>query len=192
MFMHYFDHELGIESTKYLDMTSGGVFVHCTVEEVKLILDRILLVTPLEDLQFNAPLIFEDEPIITYLYTSNISALPAKEELLQLTTLGIGSKNEIEDPTPFPLSIKEDCFDDDIGNSSKAPDCDLKGLKFEPAGQDLEEFMASKANLLELPTIISRNWSIAVEEAGTYILIPKQFVVAYKVFHSRRFAMIQD
>jgi hypothetical protein len=33
-------------------------------------------------------------------------------------------------PTPFPLSIEEDCFDDDIGNSSKAPACDLKGLKF--------------------------------------------------------------
>jgi hypothetical protein len=31
-------------------MTSRGVFVHCTVEEGKLILDRILWVTPLEDL----------------------------------------------------------------------------------------------------------------------------------------------
>jgi hypothetical protein len=28
--------------SQYLDMTSGGVFVHCTVEEGKLILDRIL------------------------------------------------------------------------------------------------------------------------------------------------------
>jgi hypothetical protein len=43
-------HGLGTESTKYLDMTCGGVFVHCTVEEGKLILDRILSVTPLEDL----------------------------------------------------------------------------------------------------------------------------------------------
>jgi hypothetical protein len=60
-------------------MTFGGVFVHCTVEEGKLILDRILSVTPLEDLQFKAPLIFEDESMITYLDTSDIPALPAKE-----------------------------------------------------------------------------------------------------------------
>jgi hypothetical protein len=45
----------------------------------------------------------------------------------------------------------------------------LKGLKFEPVGQDLEEFMASEENLLELSTIISRNWSIAIEEDGNYI-----------------------
>jgi hypothetical protein len=127
------------------------------VEEGKLILDRILSDTPLEDLQFKAPLISEDELIITYLDTSDISALLAKEELLQLTALGIGSENKIEDPTPFLLSIKEDCFDDDIRNSSKAHACDLKGLKFEPTGEDLEEFMASKENLLELSTIISRN-----------------------------------
>jgi hypothetical protein len=59
--------------------------------------------------------------------------------LLQLTAPGIGSKNEIEDPTPFPLSIEEDCFNNDIGNSSKALACDVKDLKFEPARQDLEE-----------------------------------------------------
>jgi hypothetical protein len=76
--MQHFVHGLGIESTEYLDMTFGGVFVHCRVEEGQLILDRILLVTPLEDLQFKAPLISEDEPIITYLYTSDISALLAK------------------------------------------------------------------------------------------------------------------
>jgi hypothetical protein len=96
--------------------------------------------------------------IITYPDTLDISALPAREELVQLTALGIGLKNEIEDPTPFPLSIEEDCFDNDIGNSSKAPTYDLKSLKFEPARQDLEEFMASKENLLKLSTIISRNW----------------------------------
>jgi hypothetical protein len=89
--------------------------------------------------------------------------------LLQITAAGIGSKNKIEDPTPFPLSIK--CFDNDIGNSSKALSCDLKGLKFEPTRQDLEEFMASKENLLELSAIISRNWSTAVEEDGSYIQI---------------------
>jgi hypothetical protein len=47
-------------------MTSKGVFVHCTVEEGKLILDRILSVTPLEDLQLKAPHISKEEPIITY------------------------------------------------------------------------------------------------------------------------------
>jgi hypothetical protein len=51
-------------------------------------------------------LISKDEPTITYSNTSDISASPAKEELQQLTTPGIGSKNEIEDPTPFPLSIE--------------------------------------------------------------------------------------
>jgi hypothetical protein len=35
MFMQHFVHGLGIESTEYLDITSGGVFVHCTVEEGK-------------------------------------------------------------------------------------------------------------------------------------------------------------
>jgi hypothetical protein len=89
--------------------------------------------------------------------------------MLQLTASGIRSENEIEDPTLFPLSIEEDCFDNDIGNSSKAPACDIKGLKFKPAGQDLEEFMAFKENLLELSAIISRNWSATVEENDSYI-----------------------
>jgi hypothetical protein len=69
MFMQHFVHGLGTKSTEYLDMTSGGVFIHFMVEEGKLILDRILSVTPLEDLQFKAPLISEDEPIISYLDT---------------------------------------------------------------------------------------------------------------------------
>jgi hypothetical protein len=138
MFTQHFVHGLGTESAKYLDMTSGRVFVHCMVKEGRSILDRILSVTPLEDLQMKAPPIFEDELIMTYSDTSDISASPAKEEFLLLTTPGIGSENEIEDPTRFPLSIEEDCFDDDIGNSSKAPAFDLKGLKFESAGQDLE------------------------------------------------------
>jgi hypothetical protein len=42
MFMQHFVHGLGTKSTKYLDMTSGGVFVHCTVGEQRSILDRIL------------------------------------------------------------------------------------------------------------------------------------------------------
>jgi hypothetical protein len=62
-------------------------------------LDRIVLFTPLEDLQIKAPLISGDKPIITYPDSSDISTLPAREELLQLTALGIGSENEIEGPT---------------------------------------------------------------------------------------------
>jgi hypothetical protein len=100
MFMQHFVQGLGTESAEYLEMTSGGVFVHCTVEEGKSILDRILLVTLLDDLQIKAPLISKDGPIITYLDTSDI-----------------GMENEIEDPTPFSMSIDEDCFDNDIGNS---------------------------------------------------------------------------
>jgi hypothetical protein len=46
-------------------MTSRGVFIHCTIEEGKSILDRILSVTPFEHLQFKALLISEDDPIIT-------------------------------------------------------------------------------------------------------------------------------
>jgi hypothetical protein len=169
VFMQHFMHGLGTESAEYLDMTSEGVIVHCMDEEGKSIFDRILSVTQLEDLQIKAPLISKDESIITYLDTSDISTLPTKEELLQLTAPRIGSENEIEDPTPFPLSIEEDCFDDNIGNSSKAPAYDLKGLIFEPAGQDMEEFMAFKENLLELSAIIYRNWSTAIEEDGSYI-----------------------
>jgi hypothetical protein len=97
--------------------------------------------------------------------------------LFQLTTPGIGLEDEIEDPTPFTLSIEEDYFDDD---SSKAPTCDIKDLKFEPAGQDLEELLASKENVLELSTIISKNWSIAIEEDDGYIKIyPNAKVVCY-------------
>jgi hypothetical protein len=66
IFKHHFVHGLGTEFTEYLNITSGGVFVHCTFEEGKSILDRILSVTPLEDLQIKAPLISEYEPIITY------------------------------------------------------------------------------------------------------------------------------
>jgi hypothetical protein len=66
MFMQHFVHGLGTESAEYLDMTSGGVFIHYTVEEGKLFLDRILSVTPLEDLQFKAPLISEGEPIMSH------------------------------------------------------------------------------------------------------------------------------
>jgi hypothetical protein len=143
MFMQHFVHGLGTKSTEYLDITYGGVFVHRMVEEGKLILDRILSVTPLEDLQIKAPLISEDELIITYLNALDILALLAREELLQLTAPEIGSENKIKDPTPFPLSMEEDCFDNDNGNLSKAPACGLTVLKFKPAGQDLEEFMAS-------------------------------------------------
>jgi hypothetical protein len=55
--------------------------------------------------------------------------------------------------------------------------------------------MASKENLLKLSAIISRNWSTVVEEDGSYIgfiLIPKQYTGACKVFRSRWFAMILE
>jgi hypothetical protein len=90
MFMQHFVHGLGIASAEYLYMTSGGVFLHCTVEEGKMILDRILLVTLLEDLQLKAPHISEEEPIITYPDASEVSTLPARE-LLQLTAPEISS-----------------------------------------------------------------------------------------------------
>jgi hypothetical protein len=107
MFMQHFVHGLGIKSAEYLDITSRGVFVHCTVEEGRSILDKILSVTLLEDLQIKDPLISKDESIITYLNTSDISASSAKEELLQLTTLGISSENEIEDSFHFPCQSKK-------------------------------------------------------------------------------------
>jgi hypothetical protein len=80
MLMQHCVHGLGTEFAEYLDMTSGGVFVHCTIEEGKLILDKIILFTLLEDLQIKAPLISEDEPIITY---------PGHLRYLSLTSKGI-------------------------------------------------------------------------------------------------------
>jgi hypothetical protein len=164
-------HGLGTESAEYLNVTSGGVFVHCTVEEGKLILDRILSVTPLEDLQLKAPLISEEESIITYPDASDIKTSPAKVELLQLTVPEISSNKEENDPTPFLLSIEEECFEYDIGNLSKVPTYDKKGLFFKPAGQDLEEFMVSQENLLQLSAMISRDWSEAVEKDDNYVRI---------------------
>jgi hypothetical protein len=163
MFMQHFVHGVGTESVEYLDMTSRGVFVHYTIEEGKLILDRILSVTPLEDLQLKAPYISEEEPIITFPYASEVSTSPVRE-LLQLTTLEISSNKEEDDPTPFPLSIEEDCFKYDIGNLSKAPTYDKKGLFFEPPRQDRKEFMVSQENLLRLSGITSRVCSKAVRE----------------------------
>jgi hypothetical protein len=100
------------------------------------------LVTLLEDLQLKAPHISEEEHIITYLDALEVSTSPARE-LLQLTTSETSSNKEEDDPTPFPLSIEEDCFKYDIGNLSKAPTCDKKGPFFEPAKLDQEEFMVS-------------------------------------------------
>jgi hypothetical protein len=129
MFMQHFVHGLGTESAEYLDMTFGGVFVHCTIEEGKLILDRILLVTLLEDLQRKAPHISEEEPIITYTDASEVSTSLARE-LLQLTAPEISSNKEEDDPTPFPLSIKNDCFEYDIGRDLQVSDCPTKYVYF--------------------------------------------------------------
>jgi hypothetical protein len=170
MFMQHFVHGLGIESAEYLDMTSEGGSVHCTVEEGKLILDRVLSITSLENLQLKAPHIYEEELIITYPDASEVSTSPARE-LLQLTASEISSNKEEDDPTPFSLSIEEDCFEYDIGNLSKDPTYDKKGLFFELAGQDQDEFMVSQENLLRLSAIISRGWSEAVDEADSYVRI---------------------
>jgi hypothetical protein len=48
-----------------------------------------------------------------------------------------------------------------------------------PTEQDLEELLVSKENLLELSAIISRNWSITVEEDGSYIRIYPDAKVVY-------------
>jgi hypothetical protein len=65
---------------------------------------------------------------------------------------------------------------------SVTPTCNIKDLKFEPARQELEELLASKENLLKLSAIISRNWSIAAEEDGSYIRIyPDAKAVCYSL-----------
>jgi hypothetical protein len=171
MFIQHFVHSLIMESVEYLDMTFGGVFVHCTVEEGKLILEKILWVTPLADLHPIHPTISEDESIITNPDASDIPTLPTKVELLQLTAPKHGSNEDIEDHTPFPLSIEEDIFIDDIGNLSNAPACNIKGLNVEPPEQDLEGFIDSQENLLHLSTIISRAWTEDVEEDNNYIKV---------------------
>jgi hypothetical protein len=95
MLMQYFVHGPNIESTGYLDMTSRGVFVKCTVEEGKLILEKILSITPLEDMQPRALELSDDVPIITYPDASDIPASPARDEFQQLTTLELGSNEDI-------------------------------------------------------------------------------------------------
>jgi hypothetical protein len=170
MFMQHFVHGLGTESVEYLDMTSRGVFVHCTVEEGKMIMDRILSVTPLKDLQLKAPHISKEEPIITYPDASKVSTSSTRE-LLQLNTPEISLNKEEDDPTSFPSSIEEECFKYDIGNLSKAPTYDKKGLFFEPGRQDQDEFMVSQENPLRLSAIISRGWSDAIEEDDSYVRI---------------------
>jgi hypothetical protein len=118
---------------------------------------------------------------ITYPDASEVSTSPARE-LLQLTASEIISNKEEDDPTPFPLSIEEDCFEYGIGNLSKAPTCDKKDLFFEPAGQDREKFMVYPENLLRLSAIISRSWSEAVEEDDNYVRIyPGSNTICYRL-----------
>jgi hypothetical protein len=136
-----------------------------------LILEKIPSITLLADLWPRAPTISEDEPIITYSDASNIPTSPVRVELLQLTAPEQGSDEDIEKHTPFPLSIKEDIFIYDIGNLSKASTCDMKGLNVKPAEQDLEGFIASQENLLDLSAIISRYWIEVVEEGNSYIKV---------------------
>jgi hypothetical protein len=115
--------------------------------------------------------------------------------LLQLTTPEHGSNKDIEDYTPFPLSIEEDIFIDDIGNLSKALAYDMKGVNVEPVEQDLEGFIASQENLLDLLAIISRDWVEAIEEDNSYIKVfpnPRSSTPACKVSNPGRHVMIQE
>jgi hypothetical protein len=162
---------LSIESAEYLDRTSRGVFVQCTVEEGKSILEKILSITPLEDMQPRAHELSKDVLIITYPDASDIPTSPARAELLQLTASELGSNEEIEDNTPSHLSIEEDLFDDDVGDMSKVPTYDIKNLNVEPVEQDLEEFMVAQENLLDLSALISRDWIEALEEDDSYIKV---------------------
>jgi hypothetical protein len=91
MFMQHCVHRLSMEYAEYLYMTSGSVFVQCTVEEGKSILEKILSVTPHEDLHPRAPELSKDVPIITYPNALDIPTSPAKAEFLQLTAPELGS-----------------------------------------------------------------------------------------------------
>jgi len=91
--------------------------------------------------------------------------------MLQLTAPEPGSNADIEDHTPSPLSVKEDLFDDDIGDLSKVPTCSIKGLNVEAAEQGLEESIALQENLLTLSAIIRRDWTEAIEEDDSYIKV---------------------
>jgi hypothetical protein len=88
--------------------------VHYTTIEGKLILENIHSVTPLADLQPRAATISEDEPIITHPDASNIPTSVARVELPLFTAPEQGLNEDIEDHTPFLLSIKEDIFIDEI------------------------------------------------------------------------------
>jgi hypothetical protein len=55
------------------------------VEEGKLILDRILSVTPLEDLQLKAPLISKEDSVITYPDVSYPVFVPNKLLIICMT-----------------------------------------------------------------------------------------------------------
>jgi hypothetical protein len=59
-----------------------------------------------------------------------------------------------------------------------------------PAGQDLDEFMASKENLFELSTIISRDWSTAIEKDDSYIQIYPDSKTIYCCLQGFSFQMV--
>jgi hypothetical protein len=147
------------------------VFVQCAVEEGKSILEKNLSVTPLEDLQPRAPKLSKDVPIITYPDTADIPTSLAEVEFLQLTVPEQSSNKDIADHTPSPLSIVEDLYNDDVGDMSKVPTCDIRVLNVKPAEQDLEEFLVVQENLLDLSATISRDWAEAIEEDNNYIRV---------------------
>jgi hypothetical protein len=67
----------------------------------------------------------------------------------------------------------------------------MKDLNVEPSEQDLERFISSQENLLDLSAIINRDWIEAVEEDNTYIKVFSN-LIAYKVSNPERHVMIQE
>jgi hypothetical protein len=141
------------------------------VEQAKSIHEKILSITPLEDLQCKALELSKDVPVITYPNTSDIRTSLAQADFLQLTALEQGLNEYIVNPTPAPLSIIEDLFDDDLGDMSKVLTCDIKDLNVKPAKHDLEHFLVVQENILDLSAIISRDWTEAVEKGDSYIRV---------------------
>jgi hypothetical protein len=77
---------------------------------------------------------------------------------------------KLKTPLHFPCQLKKIASTTTLGTHQSIPPV-TQGLKFKPTGHDLEEYMASKENILELSTIISRNWSTTIVEDGSYIRI---------------------
>jgi hypothetical protein len=96
-------------------------------------------------------------------------------ELLQLTLPEISSKKIASLHKSRTTLLHFPYLSKKIASNMTLETCqrfgNKKGLFFEPAGQDLEEFMVSQENLLQLSAIICRDWSKGVEEDDSYVRI---------------------